>query len=128
MSQQETHEYQDQRGDRRNRSLNVRRLIGVIIILVMVLGIIWLCFFSGFGRPRGHGHRAIPGQRRGIDQRSSGHRLGRVADRPCSGRDSPRSAPGVPVRQLIIVGGHADGVIQGLHGDISGPCFYFRVS
>lgn len=51
MSHQETREYEVQRGARRRRRLNIRRLIGVMIILVMVSGIIWLCFFSGLADP-----------------------------------------------------------------------------
>lgn len=51
MSHQETREYEDQRGVRLRRRLNIRRLIGVIIILLLVSGIIWFCFFSGLADP-----------------------------------------------------------------------------
>lgn len=44
-------EHDDERYTRYRRGLNFRRLIGGIIILAVIWGIIWLCFFSGFAEP-----------------------------------------------------------------------------
>ncbi|MET3172878.1 UNVERIFIED_ORG: Fe2+ transport system protein B [Arthrobacter sp. UYCu721] len=45
------HEYEDERYARHRRRLSIRRLIGVVIILTVIWGIIWMGFFSGLADP-----------------------------------------------------------------------------
>jgi Fe2+ transport system protein B len=44
-------EYEDERYARYRRGLNIRRVIGVAIILTVVWGVFWLCFLSGLADP-----------------------------------------------------------------------------